>query len=155
MTLKKTSEIDRHIGQRLRLQRVNLGMSQEALGERVNLTFQQIQKYEKGTNRISAARLFEFADILNVDIGFFYEGLGRLKKPTSTKYGAMQEGVDIAEFMDFISSHEGLTLNRNFYKIRNKNVRESIVNMTKSLGKAQPRRISAARQKPRIKTRQK
>ncbi|MGC6472701.1 MAG: helix-turn-helix domain-containing protein [Parvibaculales bacterium] len=136
MSLKKTSAVDRHIGQRLRLQRINLGMSQEALGERVNLTFQQIQKYEKGVNRVSAARLFEFSLVLNVEISYFYEGI----KPPPKKPTGMQESMNVRDFMDFVSSHEGIALNRNFVRIRNKKVRQSIIDMTRAMEKAQPGR---------------
>ncbi len=134
MSLKKTSVVDQHIGQRLRLQRINLGMSQEVLGERVNLTFQQIQKYEKGVNRISAARLFEFSEVLNVDVTFFYEDLNT--RPP--KLRGMEESMNVNEFMDFISSNEGIALNRNFAKIRNKKLRQSIIDMTRAMEKSQP-----------------
>ena len=136
MSLKKTTSIDYHIGQRLRLQRINLGMSQEALGERVSLTFQQIQKYEKGVNRISASRLFEFSMVLNVGIEYFYEGL----KPKRKKPTGMEESMNLRDFMDFVSSHEGVALNRNFVRIRNKKLRQSIIEMTRAMEKSQPGR---------------
>ena len=71
---KQPNPIDIHVGSRVRLRRMMLGMSQERLGESLGITFQQIQKYEKGTNRISASRLFQFAQILGVDIPYFFQG---------------------------------------------------------------------------------
>ncbi|MDD9798422.1 MAG: helix-turn-helix domain-containing protein [Alphaproteobacteria bacterium] len=135
MSIKNPTAADRHIGQRLRLRRTNLGMSQEALGTKVSLTFQQIQKYEKGTNRISAARLFELANILDVDVGFFFEGLEARHSETQ----GMQESVSLPAFLDFVSSKEGSALNQSFTKIRDKRTRQSIINLTRTLEKAQPK----------------
>ncbi|MDD9841971.1 MAG: helix-turn-helix domain-containing protein [Alphaproteobacteria bacterium] len=137
MSIKNPTSADRHIGQRLRLQRMNLGMSQEALGARVSLTFQQIQKYEKGTNRISAARLFELANILDVDVGFFFEGLEQRRSDIQ----GMQESVSLPAFLDFVSSKEGSALNQSFTKIRDKRTRQSIINLTRSLEKAQTKTV--------------
>ena len=74
MASKDPSNIDKNIDYKLKLKRVDSGMSQEALGENVGLSSQQIQKYEKGANRISASRLFELTRILEVDISYFFEG---------------------------------------------------------------------------------
>lgn len=76
---RATNAIDRHVGERLRLRRLELGISQQDLGEHLRITFQQVQKYEKGTNRIAASRLFEIAYALDVPVGYFYEGLRPLK----------------------------------------------------------------------------
>lgn len=70
-----TSEIDHHVGKRLRRRRRLLGLTQQQLADRVGVRFQQIQKYECGANRVSAARLFELSESLNVPVGYFYEGL--------------------------------------------------------------------------------
>ena len=74
MSTKAPNPVDKYVGSRVRMRRIMLGMSQEKLGEALGLTFQQIQKYEKGTNRISASRLFQFAQILGVDIPYFFQG---------------------------------------------------------------------------------
>jgi len=139
MSIKNPTSADRHIGQRLRLRRMNLGMSQEALGAKISLTFQQIQKYEKGTNRISAARLFELANILDVDIGFFFEGL----EPRHSDIQGMEESVSLPAFLDFVSSKEGSALNQSFTKIRDKRTRQSIINLTRSLEKAQTKIVKS------------
>src|SRR3712207_6060540 len=74
MGVKSPSPIDKHVGSRVRMRRMLVGMSQERLGEALKITFQQVQKYEKGTNRISASRLQQIANVLGVTIDFFYEG---------------------------------------------------------------------------------
>ncbi|WP_246179606.1 helix-turn-helix domain-containing protein [Microvirga thermotolerans] len=84
MQKKSPGPIDRHIGERLRLRRISLGMSQEKLGEALGLTFQQIQKYEKGANRIGASRLLAAAQVLGVGIEFFFDGLPDLEAPAGS-----------------------------------------------------------------------
>jgi transcriptional regulator with XRE-family HTH domain len=74
MSTKSPSPIDKHVGSRLRMRRMMLGMSQEKLGKAFGLTFQQVQKYEKGVNRMGASRLQEAAQILNISVSFFFEG---------------------------------------------------------------------------------
>lgn len=106
-----------------------VGMSQEKLGEQLGITFQQIQKYEKGTNRIGASRLYRMAQILGVPVAFFYEELAR--------DGEMAEGLaePAAEsyVSDFISSREGLQLVTAFLKIPDPKVRRRIVALVESL----------------------
>ena len=84
---KKPNPIDIHVGSRIRLRRTMLGMSQEKLGESLGITFQQIQKYEKGTNRVGASRLQNISSILNVPVSFFFEGLqpGMEAQPVSSR----------------------------------------------------------------------
>ncbi|ERL46689.1 ABC transporter substrate-binding protein [Candidatus Micropelagos thuwalensis] len=113
MALKDPSNIDKHICYKLKLRRVDSGMSQEALGEKVGLSFQQIQKYEKGANRISASRLFELTRILEVDISYFFEGY-----ETSGSYLRMEDSAPIPKFLDFVSKNEGMSLNRAFTRIK-------------------------------------
>jgi len=124
---------NKHLGNKLKLRRLALGLTQTKVAKAINVTFQQIQKYEKGTNRISAARLFELANILDVDIGFFFEGL----EPRDSDIQGMEESVPLPAFLDFVSSKEGSALNQSFTKIRDKRTRQSIINLTRSLEKAQ------------------
>ena len=128
MASKDPSNIDKHIGYKLKLRRVDAGMSQEALGERVGLSFQQIQKYEKGANRISASRLFELTRILEVDISYFFEGF-----ETSGPYLRMEDSAPIPQFLDFVSSNEGMSLNRAFTRIKSRRTRRALIDMAKSL----------------------
>ncbi len=102
-----------------------IGMSQERLGDLLGLTFQQVQKYEKGVNRIGAGRLFEVARILNVPVDFFYEGLNALTE------GGLGEGAP--PVMEFISSGEGLQLSLAFMKIKDAKVRKRVLDLVKSL----------------------
>ena len=128
MASKDPSNIDKHIVYKLKLRRVDAGISQEALGEKVGLSFQQIQKYEKGANRISASRLFELTRILEVDISYFFEGF-----ETSGPYLRMEDSAPIPKFIDFVSSNEGMSLYRAFTRIKSRRTRRALIDMAKSL----------------------
>jgi transcriptional regulator with XRE-family HTH domain len=107
-----------------------IGMSQEKLGEQMSLTFQQIQKYEKGVNRVGASRLFQLAQILDVPVQFFFDG-------APTAEGMPVQGFAEAEnegfIYEFLSSREGLELNRAFVKISDPKVRRSVIELVRSL----------------------
>lgn len=121
--------VDKHVGSRVRMRRVLLGMSQEKLGEALGLTFQQVQKYEKGTNRVSASRLQEISKILKVPPSFFFDGA-----PTgeSHKSGFAEDALS-SQVVDFLSTAEGLQLNRAFTKIHDHKVRKKIVDLVVAL----------------------
>lgn len=127
---KKPNPIDVHVGSRIRLRRTMLGMSQEKLGESLGITFQQIQKYEKGTNRVGASRLQNISNILNVPVSFFFEDA-----PGDTSSGptGMAEASRSNYVVDFLSSSEGLQLNRAFVKITDPKVRRKVVELVKAL----------------------
>ena len=125
---KSTGSIDKEIGGRVRMRRISIGMSQEKLGDMLGLTFQQVQKYEKGMNRISVARLVEIAKILGVDIDFFFDGI----KPGKGEAGFADSGAP-AYVADMMSTPEGLQLVRHFTGIKNPKVRKSIVQLVASL----------------------
>ena len=137
LSFKNPNAADKHIGYRLKLQRTNIGMSQEALGDKISLSFQQIQKYEKGINRISAARLYDLASILGVELSYFFEGMGHRSTEhdleSSTKEMGMSDSVSLPAFMDFVSSNEGVALNRAFTRIADRRVRRAILDLTKAL----------------------
>jgi transcriptional regulator with XRE-family HTH domain len=120
---KQANPIDIQVGNRVRIRRMLIGMSQEKLGDLLGLTFQQVQKYEKGVNRIGAGRLFEVSRILNVTIDFFYEGVSAAGQPES----------DGAPVMEFVSSGEGLQLALAFMKIKDAKVRKRMLDLVKSL----------------------
>jgi transcriptional regulator with XRE-family HTH domain len=127
---KKPNPIDIHVGSRVRLRRTMLGMSQEKLGEQLGITFQQIQKYEKGANRIGASRLQEIASVLNTPISFFFEDA----PSTGARRGqGFAESESASYVVDFLSSSEGLQLNRAFIRIKDPKVRRKIVEMVKTL----------------------
>jgi len=84
--MKRVTHIDEHIGKKLKLRRVNLGLSQAELGKLLNITFQQIQKYEKGVNRVSGGKIYELSKVLKVPVGYFYEGIDDDTKDSSEEY---------------------------------------------------------------------
>ena len=127
MPKKQANPVDAHVGHRVRLRRMLIGMSQERLGELLGLTFQQVQKYEKGINRIGAGRLFEVAGILGVPISFFYEDVD-----AGTKAGGFAED-EPPPVMEFLSSGEGLQLSLAFMRIKDPKVRRRILELVRSL----------------------
>ncbi len=139
---KTPDPIDRHVGSRVRMQRVLMKMSQEKLGDALGLTFQQVQKYEKGTNRIGASRLQQISKTLNVPPSFFFEGA-----PSS---GSSQPGFEergSSQFVvDFLATAEGLHLNRSFARIRDPKVRKRIVELVAALAEQEGERIPTLEQ---------
>ncbi|MCX7304052.1 MAG: helix-turn-helix domain-containing protein [Hyphomicrobiales bacterium] len=127
---KKPNPTDLHVGSRIRLRRNMLGMSQEKLGENLGITFQQIQKYEKGTNRVGASRLQAIATILGVPPAFFFEDLPGDKTGASAGFA---EDASTMSALDFVTSAEGLQLNRAFVRVSDPKVRRRIIDLVKSL----------------------
>lgn len=125
---RRANPVDVHVGSRVRLRRMLLGMSQEKLGEHLGLTFQQVQKYEKGINRIGASRLFDLSQVLGVPVQFFYEELA------VAGAGAAGFGERPAESyaVEFLGSREGLELNKAFARITDAKVRRSIVDLVRA-----------------------
>jgi transcriptional regulator with XRE-family HTH domain len=110
-----------------------LGMSQEKLGESLGLTFQQVQKYEKGTNRIGASRLFELARILGVSVQYFFEEVSGLPEPEPGVAPGFSEPVGDDYLVEFLNSREGIELNRAFLRIEDPKSRRAIVELVRSL----------------------
>ena len=129
MNKKTPNPIDVFVGSRVRLRRLMVGMSQEALADRLGVTFQQVQKYEKGTNRISASRLQAISDVFRVPPSFFFQDDDNAASAT----GVAHETGDVSTF---VSSKEGLDLNRAFLKIEDAGVRKSIIQLATALSKA-------------------
>ncbi len=126
---RKPNPIDIHVGSRVRLRRTMIGMSQEKLGDALGITFQQIQKYEKGANRVGASRLQEISRVLNTPISFFFEDA-----PGSPGSGeGFQETTSTNYVVDFLSSSDGLQLNKAFVKIEDPKVRRKLVELAKAL----------------------
>ena len=126
---RKPNPMDAHVGTRVRLRRMLLGMSQEKLGEHLGLTFQQIQKYEKGINRIGASRLFDLSQVLGVPVQFFYEELA-VGGPGGAAGFAERPAESYA--VEFLGSREGLELNKAFARITDPRVRRSIVDLVRA-----------------------
>jgi transcriptional regulator with XRE-family HTH domain len=131
MAGKKPNPVDAHVGSRVRLRRMLLGMSQERLGESMGLTFQQVQKYEKGVNRIGASRLCQISKILDVPVQFFFEEAPYTGDGNAVR--GMAEPDSEAFILEFLNSREGLELNRAFVKIGDPKVRKSVVDLVRAL----------------------
>jgi transcriptional regulator with XRE-family HTH domain len=134
----RPNPVDIHVGARVRLRRTLLGMSQEKLGDAIGLTFQQVQKYERGANRIGASRLFHLSRVLDVPISFFFEDM---PSGGAGKGAAHAAGHGMAEEQggyeaDPMARRETLELVRAYYKIRDASVRKRLFEMTKALGNA-------------------
>ncbi|MDP3898953.1 MAG: helix-turn-helix domain-containing protein [Mesorhizobium sp.] len=127
---KKPNPIDIHVGSRVRLRRNMLSMSQEKLGESLGITFQQIQKYEKGTNRVGASRLQAIATILGVPVSFFFDAAPGQESGASRGLAEDSPNLYVADFMN---SSEGLQLNRAFVKIADAKVRRKVIDLVKAL----------------------
>ena len=127
--MKIPQDVDRHVGSRVRMRRMMVGMSQEKLGDSCGITFQQIQKYEKGTNRIGASRLHQIARILEVPVEFFYEGA-----PSDQGSGETPVGDGNARSMtEFLATSEGLELVKAFTAIKDQKVRRRIVDLARAV----------------------
>ncbi len=133
MVKKIPNPIDVHVGGRVRMRRMLVGLSQEKLGERLKLTFQQVQKYEKGSNRISASRLYQMSQILGVPVEFFFDDLPELAKGDYAAPSGFGESAQETIIMDFINSSEGLQLNKAFSEIGDPRVRKKVVELVKSI----------------------
>ena len=133
MPRKSNSELDTFIGARLRMRRLMLGMSQEALGEKLSLTFQQIQKYEKGTNRVSASRLYELAQALDVPVQYFFDGVSA--EDEAVLHEAIAEAAHLSLFLDFVSSGQGIQLNSAFLQIGDRKIRRDVLAMIEGISR--------------------
>ncbi|WP_407177637.1 helix-turn-helix domain-containing protein [Bradyrhizobium sp. STM 3562] len=129
MSTKAPNPVDKYVGSRVRMRRIMLGMSQEKLGEALGLTFQQIQKYEKGTNRVGASRIQQIAEVLQVPVSFLFEG-GPSSKGGSE---AFTDGASPTYVSDFLATSEGLALTRAFTRIADSKLRRSIVDLVEQI----------------------
>jgi transcriptional regulator with XRE-family HTH domain len=130
MSTKAPNPVDKYVGSRVRMRRIMLGMSQEKLGEALGLTFQQVQKYEKGTNRVGASRIQQISEILQVPVSFLFEGGPGGGLATSNGFG---EAPSPAYVSDFLATSEGLALTRAFTRITDAKLRRSIVDMVEQI----------------------
>lgn len=124
---REANQIDAHVGSRVRLRRQLMKMSQEKLGDELGVTFQQVQKYERGANRIGASRLYSLANVLDVPINFFFEGL------TGVAAGGVAETEQSPIVYDFIQSSDGVALAEAFSRIKTPKVRRRVLELVRSL----------------------
>lgn len=141
--MAKSHPVDAHVGIRMRQRRTLLGMSQTRLGDAVGLTFQQVQKYERGANRVGSSRLFEFAKALDVPVSYFFDEMpgnvlaGRPMAARVKKGGGFGEaGTPFAVEKDPLIKRETLQLVRAYYKIKEPSVRKRIYELVKTMGAA-------------------
>jgi transcriptional regulator with XRE-family HTH domain len=125
---KAAKPTDQHVGKRVRMRRLMLAMSQEQLADALGITYQQVQKNEKGANRIGASRLQQISQILQVPVAFFFEGL-----PTLAPHGSNGSALSMAQIDDFISDLDGLRLIRAFMRIDNAALRRRIVMLVQEI----------------------
>lgn len=120
--------VDVHVGSRIRLRRQLLRMSQEKLGDELGVTFQQVQKYERGANRVGASRLYRLSRVLEVPVQFFFEGLN-----DPAPVGAMAENDQTPIVYDFIQSSDGVSLAESFSRIKDAKVRRRVLELVRTL----------------------
>ncbi len=130
---RRPNPMDIHVGSRVRLRRMLLGMSQEKLGDQLGLTFQQVQKYEKGINRIGASRLFDLSKTLGVPIDYFYEDIPLASPGMAEDPSECGDKTGENTVFDFLSTREGLELNKAFVRIGDARLRRTIVELVRNL----------------------
>ena len=126
-----TNYFDKHVGRKIKLKRSSLGITQGELGDMLGVTFQQIQKYEKGDNRIGAGKLYEISTILNVPVSYFFDGLENNKLNLKDN----EEGSSYDTTLSNVPEKEVSTLLKFFIKIKDKKIRDSVTELAKSLSK--------------------
>jgi|SRR5579871_2662210 len=129
MAKKTPNPTDKHVGSRVRMRRMMLSMSQEKLGGALGLTFQQVQKYEKGTNRIGASRLQQISHVLQVPVAFFFEGAPAPQQQTD---GAMT-APSATYVSEFLATSDGLALTKAFMRIKEPRLRRRIVDLVEEI----------------------
>jgi transcriptional regulator with XRE-family HTH domain len=130
MATKVPNPVDKHVGSRVRMRRLMLGMSQEKLGSKLGISFQQVQKYEKGTNRISASRLQAMCDFLQVPVPFFFDGSPQI----GGRVGKGPRAASPAYVSEFLASSDGLKLAEAFTQIGDAKLRRSLVRLVEEIG---------------------
>ncbi|HEV3397429.1 MAG TPA: helix-turn-helix transcriptional regulator [Xanthobacteraceae bacterium] len=129
MAKKSPNPIDQHVGNRIKLRRMMLGMSQGTLGNALGLTFQQVQKYEKGTNRVGASRLQQISQALQVPVAFFFEGVPSAPGRPDPAGNESEPG----DMSNFLATSEGLALTRAFMRIKDAGLRRRIVDLVQGI----------------------
>lgn len=134
---KEPNPTDKHVGARIRMRRMMVGLSQTKLADAVDVTFQQVQKYEKGVNRVSASRMQQFAKILSVPISFFFEG-----SPPASVVGSKSDAaatVMPAYVREFLAIRDGVKITKAFAQIRNQKLRRAVVALVEQIADSRER----------------
>jgi transcriptional regulator with XRE-family HTH domain len=140
MSTKAPNPVDKYVGSRVRMRRIMLGMSQEKLGEALGLTFQQVQKYEKGTNRVAAGRLIRIAEILGVPVSFFLEG---------PDHNAARSNEQVNSALSFLKTAGAVRLLRAYNQIGPSEIRQALVELAEQVASREERLVSAKRRRAR------
>lgn len=127
---RAANPVDVHVGTRVRLRRQILKMSQEKLGDKLGVTFQQVQKYERGSNRVGASRLWKISQVLDVPISFFFDGLS-----DSYQTGQFAEDGQMPIVYEFINSTDGVSLAKAVSQIKSKAVRRQLLELARAMAK--------------------
>ncbi|MFW0776529.1 MAG: helix-turn-helix domain-containing protein [Rickettsiales bacterium] len=128
-------DVDAHTGKRLRLRRTMMGLSQEAVAKAVGITFQQVQKYEKGTNAMNANRLYEFARFMNVPVAYFFEGLESFSSSGAQEYssGFAEAEAETFEHKNRVSDREALEMMKAFKRIKEQVIRKRLSDLVRAV----------------------
>ncbi len=139
LKLVRPRPVDGHVGARVRLRRTMLGMSQEKLADALGITFQQVQKYERGTNRIGSSRLYELSKILDVPMQFFFDDMpAEIEATARGRNGPAVSASAIPSYEpDTLAKRETLELVRAYYRIRHPKVRKKVFDLAKALAKSE------------------
>ena len=130
-------DVDAHVGKRLRLRRTMMGLSQEAVAKAVGITFQQVQKYEKGSNAMNASRLYEFARFMNVPVAYFFEGIDTLGE-NQRQAGLSESAVEGFEHKGTVSDRESLEMMKAFKRIKEHTIRKRLADMVRAIADNKP-----------------
>lgn len=131
MSVGRVDDVDRHVGKKLRMRRIMLGLSQQVLGDAVGVSIQQIQKYEKATNRVASGKLYQFANLLKVQIEYFFEGIDGFTKKIKSNLAESQEAF--VDGNDAVQEKEVLLLVRSYNEITDSGVRKKILDLVRTL----------------------
>ena len=126
-------DIDAHVGKRLRLRRTMMGLSQEAIAKAVGITFQQVQKYEKGSNAMNAVRLYEFAQFMQIPVAYFFDVLESSTPSIHETVGMAEEGVAFDHNYKKVSDRESLEMMKAFKRIGEQNVRKRLSDLVRAI----------------------
>jgi transcriptional regulator with XRE-family HTH domain len=133
----KPNPIDVHVGSRIRLRRTLLGMSQEKLGDAIGLTFQQVQKYERGANRVGASRLYDLSRVLDVPVSFFFDDINpAVIEAAQSESGGQPDSAPGRYEPDPMMRRETLELVRAYYRIPDPQIRRRLFDLTKAIANA-------------------
>ena len=124
--------IDKFVGSRVRARRVGLRISQTKLGDAIGVTFQQVQKYENGTNRIGARNLFKISKTLSVEVAFFFEGLDA-DEEAAKELAGLSEGSQTKFDVDPMSSREAIELMHNYFRVKDENIKKKLSQLVKTM----------------------